>query len=851
MHHKILYQVLLFTFTILIHPTSPRSIETESKTLSSRVVNTRYGALRGFISSLPGRNLQPTEVFLGVPYAGAPKGPLRFMPPVTSPHWKGVRLADQLSPVCPQKLPDIANETLALERMPLGRYQYLKRLLPYLQNQSEDCLYLNIYAPSSVGKEGLKVPVMVYIHGESYEWNSGNPYDGRVLASYGNVVVVTINFRLGILGFLPAVDRSARGNYGLMDQVAALHWVQENIGEFGGDTNNVTIFGQGQGAACANLLMLSPMARGLFHRAILQSGSALSPWAIARDAIAHTLHVATVLDCPAQHNTALVECLRKRNLSDIMNVNIDVPDHLSAFGPTVDGIVLRRDPAEAMASGDSDGVFFTQYDLMFGTTRVENYFQFAAKEEKFGIDNERRDRLLRTMVRNLFTYHLQEIFLTIVNEYMDWSRPFLHPTDILDGTADAMGDALVVAPIIRVGAFHSGNAREFPFSSASSREKNTFFYVFGYQTEVGDFSSRLGAVNGDDLAYVFGAPLMTSLSHFSTNYTKGEATLSEVMMTQWTNFAKFGDPNVSPDEGENQSENLKGRYEKTVWPAYEPVHQKYLSISMKPRVRDHYHAHRLSYWLNLIPRLHSSGDVNVSVQHHRLQDHDNPYSYDGTVRHVPGTLGPFPPTPVTSDLEQHSVEQKNGTGSDVNISHSLDGRETELVSRMGGGNETVQSSRPRFYTTALIVTIAVGCTLLVLNIVIFACIYYQKERESIEKKLHKNFYQERKSDDEEGHPSSEKPFLVKDLSSSMMLNQQFDGSQTLDLVQPSRQQYRGTADDQYSSTRTPQSEKGIGVREAQPLLTPPNSNTVIATVDCLQGWPHAQEMSVFGIDGRT
>lgn len=141
--------ILFLTFAILINPTSPKSIETDSKTLSSRVVNTRYGALRGYISGLPGRNLQPTEVFLGVPYAGAPKGPLRFMPPVTSPHWKGVRLADQLSPVCPQKLPDIANETLALEKMPLGRYQYLRRLLPYLQNQSEDCLYLNIYAPSS------------------------------------------------------------------------------------------------------------------------------------------------------------------------------------------------------------------------------------------------------------------------------------------------------------------------------------------------------------------------------------------------------------------------------------------------------------------------------------------------------------------------------------------------------------------------------------------------------------------------------------------------------------------------------------------------------------------------------
>lgn len=148
MHPKTIQ--LIFLLTLSINLITSRSIDTESKTLSSRVINTRYGSLRGFISNFPAnRQLQPAEVFLGVPYAGAPKGPLRFMPPVTSPHWKGVRLADHLSPVCPQRLPDIANETEALNRMPLGRYQYLRRLLPYLGNQSEDCLYLNIYAPSS------------------------------------------------------------------------------------------------------------------------------------------------------------------------------------------------------------------------------------------------------------------------------------------------------------------------------------------------------------------------------------------------------------------------------------------------------------------------------------------------------------------------------------------------------------------------------------------------------------------------------------------------------------------------------------------------------------------------------
>ncbi|XP_015923110.1 neuroligin-4, X-linked [Parasteatoda tepidariorum] len=861
----------LQTLTLECILVSLRHVEPELRQLSSRVVSTRYGSLRGFMSTLSNRQLQNVEVFLGVPYAGAPKGPLRFMPPVTSPHWKSVRLADQYGPVCPQKFPDISNETEALQRMPLGRYKYLKRLLPQLTNQSEDCLYLNIYVPGTALRGASNLPVMVYIHGESYEWNAGNPYDGRVLASFGNVIVVTINYRLGILGFLPAVDRSARGNYGLMDQVAALHWIQDNIREFGGDPANVTIFGQGYGAACVNLLMLSPMAKGLFQRAIMQSGSALSSWAIARDAITHTNYIARVLDCPAQDSTALVECMRKKKLEDIMSVYIQVPDHLSGFGPTVDGIVLPRDPAEIMEKSSS---LFTQYDLMFGSTRVESYFQFTAMEEKFGIDSGRRDRLLRTLVRNLYTYHLQEIFLTVVNEYMDWSRSYLQAMDIFDGTADALGDALVVAPVIRSGTFHSGGIpREDSYPMPSLQPigsgKKTYFYIFSHQSEYGDYASRLGCITGEDLAYVFGAPLVDTLSHFSTNYTRAEVTLSEITITYWTNFAKFGDPNIISQGGEVHMDNIRGRYDRIVWPLYEPVHQKYISISMKPRIRDHYHAHRLSYWLNLIPRLHDSGDGNTSIQHHRLHDHDNPYSYDGVVRHRDNS-GSLHPALTTPFLEEEPVQilepQPNDTASkNVSIMVKIDTEVVTMPDKTSPGMNGTQSSgsEETVYSTALIITIAVGCSLLILNVIIFFGIYYQKEKDSLEKKLHKTYYEERRSEEEDGRPSGEKPFLVKDMSSSMMLNQycppaEFDGSQTLDLVQPSKAKLpfqnpggKGQEESQFHlGSRMGQGEREIGIRE--PLLSSSKPHAITAKVDCLQAWEHpAQEMTVFGIDSHS
>lgn len=137
---------LTFVF-LLVTCMSDTGLTVETRRLSSRVVNTKYGSLRGFLAQLPGRTLPNVEVFLGVPYASPPLGSLRFMPPVTPSHWRGVRMADRFGAVCPQKLPDIRNETEALKRMPAGRLEYLKKLLPLLQNHSEDCLYLNIYVP--------------------------------------------------------------------------------------------------------------------------------------------------------------------------------------------------------------------------------------------------------------------------------------------------------------------------------------------------------------------------------------------------------------------------------------------------------------------------------------------------------------------------------------------------------------------------------------------------------------------------------------------------------------------------------------------------------------------------------
>lgn len=133
---------------LLMWNESATSISDQRVPLTSRTVRTKYGDVSGVIVQLDSKHLEPVEVFRGIPYASPPLGSLRFMPPVTGALWSGVKIADKFSPVCPQRLPNISDETSALKKMPKGRFEYLKRLLPHLQNQSEDCLYLNIYAPA-------------------------------------------------------------------------------------------------------------------------------------------------------------------------------------------------------------------------------------------------------------------------------------------------------------------------------------------------------------------------------------------------------------------------------------------------------------------------------------------------------------------------------------------------------------------------------------------------------------------------------------------------------------------------------------------------------------------------------
>ncbi|XP_053210465.1 neuroligin-4, X-linked-like [Panonychus citri] len=722
---------------------------TQNKRPSTRIVTTKYGSLRGVHINLP-HNLQPVEMFLGIPYASPPTGKLRFMPPVTPAHWSGIRNSDKHGHVCPQNLPNITNEPETLRRMTRDRLFQLKRLIPLLQNQSEDCLYLNIYTPAPKESSSSspssphhhqnhhRHPVVVFIHGESYEWNSGSVYDGSVLSSFGNLIVVTINYRLGVLGFYPAMDGSSRGNFGLMDQVAALHWVQENIIEFGGDPSNVTIHGHGHGAALVNLLMLSPMAKGLFHRAIMQSGSALCPWALAFNAIKYGREYAQAIGCYSEESKSsnIVDCLRHKTIAELLSVQIATPRFLTGFGPMVDGIIVASDPLTMMNDPTST---FSSYNLIIGVTRLESYNLFSSIDFDEGLNESRRDKIIRTLVRNIYTYHLQEIYLTISNEYTEWSQSNPNNQLTLESLTELLSDALFVGPVVKTALIHSKST------------KATKLYYFSHTSNLMLTNhSRLVSVHGQDLPYALGTYLLPEY-HPVNNHSRIDLILSEIMMKYWSNFIRDGDPNGKTNTTSTLISNgQESRSESNHhWPSYDYLQQQYLVLNTKLKLKDHYHAHRLSYWLNLIPKLHSPGS-SAFGDHHFLEDHDNLVTYDGHVRSsvlvANSGLDRVPELPAnrtelmiygkTESSLKHRVSLSGGgymneSQSDMISSTGHSGSVKGALNKQSGDSSNGTFSmiiQDNPYSKALSVTIAVGCSLLILNILVFAGVFLHRDR---------------------------------------------------------------------------------------------------------------------------
>ena len=430
-------------------------------------------------------------VFRGIPFAQPPLGDLRWRAPMPLKPWSGVREAKQFSGECAQN--------------PMWGHSKVV---------NEDCLYLNIWTPA-LPPTSLK-PVMVWIHGGGNVAGSGRE-NGESLASHG-VVVVNFNYRLALFGFFahPALTaespQHASGNYGLMDQIAALQWVRDNIKKFGGDPSNVTIFGESAGAMDANLLMTSPLAKGLFHRVIAESGSVLLDHGAQPLATAEQFGMKLVEAANLPSGDGALKALRGASAEQLLDAfgKTAGPGGIPpGLGVDVDGWVLPQSPAEVFASGRQ-----LPAELIIGINAREFTGPPNASEVKKLIE-ERYGPLAQ---RAFPLYGIT----AAPNGAVSQGAP-----DPLFGDAGAqwMTDITFRCPSAVVADWNSKSGRP------------TYQYQFSRGTPG---HPEMGAVHASEVFYVFGT--LDEQRPMRPNYDAADRAISNVMQEYWTNFAKTGNP---------------------------------------------------------------------------------------------------------------------------------------------------------------------------------------------------------------------------------------------------------------------------------------------------------------------
>ena len=429
--------------------------------------------------------------FLGIPYAEPPVGDLRWREPQPAKTWSGVRDATKFGAPCAQR--------------DLGGWNRHDA-----ENGKEDCLFLNVMTPKWPANE--KLPVMVWLHGGANEGGSASSdlFKDGTLVQHG-IVLVTVNYRLGIFGFMAQrgleqeSPHHVSGNYALLDQILALHWVHDNISRFGGDPGNLTLFGQSAGAHDTSLMMASPLAKGLFQRVIQESGSPLSP-PLRRLAEAEAANDKLLASLNVPTGVGAIAFLRKQPTEALLKAaGGQDPRGIPVLGPIVDGYVLPKSPVEIFAAGEEAAV-----PVIVGTTTREFGMQGSPDE-------------IRNMIGEVTGSVSEKTF-----EVYGLANGGSGSNDTVFGPAGDQwfADLVFRCPIATEAMWHS------------AAHHGVYEYQFGRAIPG---QEAQGAVHSADLPYVFG--FYPKAGNIAGAFGETDFRLADLIETYFTNFAKTGNPN--------------------------------------------------------------------------------------------------------------------------------------------------------------------------------------------------------------------------------------------------------------------------------------------------------------------
>ena len=461
------------------------------------------------------------DAYLGIPYAKPPVGKLRFQKPKPYGAFDGTLEAIAFGSSCPQ-----AN----LDFIDIDAY-----------SANEDCLFLDVYVPRSQPDKSAGHAVMIWIHGGGFMHGAGSFTKGNVLAAHGNVIVVTVNYRLGMFGFLDIDDERASGNMGLFDQQLAIKWVNNNIASFGGDVGRITIFGESAGAVSVHYHTLFPENRGLFQNAILQSGTVTLPFVVGNNNTHTAKILAEKLDCPSDSTDDIFSCLQSVDTVEFIALCEELirdpqTGALVSFSPSIDGSFIKRDPRIVINEFDSEEVNFMQeINIINGVNGFEGAIFTVAFKDEF--DN------VQITHENMTTMYIPAMFgavflgqtvpdavkSLIEFEFTDWQNP---------------KDARMCYMKYNGDIFFNVPAFEFQLVQANNTAAKTWFYNFMPVIEkqlLPTPSWANGANHGDDVPVVFGYDIVFPGQNETTYVPpQWEQELSGRVMSFWSNMAKFG-----------------------------------------------------------------------------------------------------------------------------------------------------------------------------------------------------------------------------------------------------------------------------------------------------------------------